>query len=369
MSSSDTRGDFESVRGWLLFFCVSLTILNPLAWGGGLVSFINMDLAGESFDALRAARIVDTTYGFGVVTFGFLAGIALWRREAGAVHVARVFLVAQLAYAAISPVMYVAIGTEGQQFVVAGIRGAVGALGYGLIWYLYLGMSKRVRSTFPTTDKATPRGSLLNLVARNPRVGLRVALGVAIAGIVTSYSHHLVFAVEMSLSDGTTGHASVGDGIIALSVGRSVLEGLLFGLLAVVVRSDRLLPIIWSAVFVALVIITRSVLGNGFPTWIGLVSLVAVGFFLMAAVTVSLKLWGLRFWALTGGITAGQLAAQLLLISLYLAMGESWEIIVEFLWGWDFIVDGLIYGLAIYIALYPPTRRAGPGTDLSHALA
>ncbi len=75
------------VGGWLLFLCVSLTILSPVAT---VISLIySFSQAGPFFDdypGLMRVCMADVFLSGALMIFSVYAGVALWRRKANAVR-------------------------------------------------------------------------------------------------------------------------------------------------------------------------------------------------------------------------------------------------------------------------------------------
>jgi hypothetical protein len=133
---------YKGVRGWLLFFCISLTILNPL----GLFSEL-----GRQGKTLVTSSVFDWLL-ITISGFGIYAGVLLWRVAPGAVKMAKAFLWTQLIFFVILALVLItphflssgnAVSDVGQIVVII-MRSA----GYFLIWYLYLNRSIRVKATY-----------------------------------------------------------------------------------------------------------------------------------------------------------------------------------------------------------------------------
>ena len=135
----------KGVKGWLLFFCVILTIINPLATVG--VYLLNF----SGFSALHFFGIIDKFWITLITLFGMYAGISLWAVRPKAVTLTKAYLVTMAAYA-----LYIA----GYKFYILipsgrdsnGVIQSVMALFRMLIWvgiwYSYLTKSKRVNATY-----------------------------------------------------------------------------------------------------------------------------------------------------------------------------------------------------------------------------
>lgn len=128
---------YKGVRGWLLFFCISLTIGVPL----GL-----MARAGEllTYGSLSASdRIAIRIFVIALSAPAVFVGIGLWRLAPGAVRNAKAYLWFNLACAMASFII-AALG----HITGADIKLLFGSTGYSFIWLWYLNSSKRIKDTY-----------------------------------------------------------------------------------------------------------------------------------------------------------------------------------------------------------------------------
>jgi len=142
----------QGVRGWLLFFCVTLVFLNPLATFGifGL-SLFQLTPLFKSFPGLLILSTVDGLASLILMSFSVYAGVSLWRIRPGAVRLAKMFLVAGVVYLLISPLFMLLAGLPDGAAVSAlpdAYLTAGRSLLYYAIWFNYLTTSKRVRATY-----------------------------------------------------------------------------------------------------------------------------------------------------------------------------------------------------------------------------
>ncbi len=102
MNSGDEK--LKGVRGWLLLFCFSLTVLDPVAVIVNL--FTAADAAKPYFaqdPGLMRLVLANGVAGIALSVFSLYAGISLWRRLPGAPAVARKYLLTVLAYSVLAP--------------------------------------------------------------------------------------------------------------------------------------------------------------------------------------------------------------------------------------------------------------------------
>lgn len=143
---------YKGVGGWLLFFCISITILSPLLTLGNLLTGWNDgQRVFEYFPAFFAIMVVDTVLSLCLTAFGIFTGICLWRIRPGAVQKAKLYLFIYLGYQVVSSVLPYMAGLPAavnqaisQQTVKSIMQGSV----YFAIWFTYLVKSKRVQNTY-----------------------------------------------------------------------------------------------------------------------------------------------------------------------------------------------------------------------------
>ena len=137
---------YKGVRGWLLWFCIALTILMPLITSFKLVSlYIQLYPFFNTFPPLLVIFIVDFVLSIGLTVFSIYTGIALWRIRPKAVKIAMTFLWVYLGYSILISLLPLLVGlplpTEvAERIVLAMLSFAV--------WYSYLVYSKRVKATY-----------------------------------------------------------------------------------------------------------------------------------------------------------------------------------------------------------------------------
>ncbi len=128
--SSRDRG-LQGVGGWLLFFCIALIILGPLATFAEVMSLSNIDAAGMILEFARAG-------------FGIVVGIFLWNVR----PVAFTLLWVYFAFVALMGILGIIGFAVLEQKRPEDLTVSVRALIYVVVWFLYFHQSKRVRVTF-----------------------------------------------------------------------------------------------------------------------------------------------------------------------------------------------------------------------------
>ena len=146
------------VKGWLLVFCVLLTIVVPLLalWNlvseWAVVAHIAEGPYADYLSTIRLIVVLNEMVAIPLAAFGVYAGIALWSVKPNAVRIAKIGLVASLAYNLLWPLVLEAVSDLPREIHNAMIselaNGARNALISFAIWFTYLYRSKRVRATY-----------------------------------------------------------------------------------------------------------------------------------------------------------------------------------------------------------------------------
>jgi hypothetical protein len=152
LTSTPAEPRYKGVGGWLLLFCLGLTVFSPLLTIGSLAaSYSDSSQYFDQFPGLLVVTVIDTLLSVGLMAFSIYAGTGLWRIRPGAVQMAKRYLLCFLGYhvvAAILPFM-AGLPSEANEAMIAQIakdtfRGVI----FVAIWYSYLNKSKRVSATY-----------------------------------------------------------------------------------------------------------------------------------------------------------------------------------------------------------------------------
>ena len=136
----------KGVKGWLLWSCIGLTIIMPLATAFYLVSgYDQLSPSFSSYPNLRQYFLVQSVLGIGLTLYGIYTGIALWRVSRNAVNIAFTFLWVYLGCNFLMLLLPFLFGLSVRGGVWEKIVFAI--LSY-TVWYLYLLCSKRVKATY-----------------------------------------------------------------------------------------------------------------------------------------------------------------------------------------------------------------------------
>ena len=156
---------YKGVAGWLLFFCISLTVIGPLITLGSLVgAYSDSSKYFNQFPGLLAITVIDTILSLGVMGLSIYAGIGLWRIRPGAVQMAKRYLLCFLGYHAVTaflPFMAGLPSAANEAMIAQVAKDTFRGIIYVAIWYSYLNKSLRVRATY---EKGTEVGSGLETV-------------------------------------------------------------------------------------------------------------------------------------------------------------------------------------------------------------
>ena len=148
----------QGIRGWLLLFCLSMT-MRPLITAYTLIAlFPVFTTRTDPFAILLGYSLITTVF----IGFGLYSAFLLWTVHKNAVITAKVYLVCFLIYwilLALSPFL---LPSDMQTshlatFFLIFQKQLPTAIGYFLIWFSYLCVSKRVANTYtPQASPTTP---------------------------------------------------------------------------------------------------------------------------------------------------------------------------------------------------------------------
>jgi len=136
-----------SVGGWLKFFCIVLTVINPLAY---IVQFFAFSGLFGVDDGLDGYIIISIITGISMAILSIRAGISLWKQKPNAVRIAKNYLLINLG-CGISLILF-ALGAFPSEFSAAAGdefgKDFARNIAFFSIWYTYLSKSKRVKATY-----------------------------------------------------------------------------------------------------------------------------------------------------------------------------------------------------------------------------
>jgi len=144
----------KGVGGWLVFFCVGLTILSPLASLGQIA--LSWEQSKPAFDMYPSIRTAITFENLGMVAilvYGFVVGCMIWSGNRNGRTLARRYLLIRLfGFFGVEIVVMLIMSGLSSEIMAAVIGVVVGAqfreLVYFLVWWFYFKKSKRVSNTY-----------------------------------------------------------------------------------------------------------------------------------------------------------------------------------------------------------------------------
>ena len=157
VEKSPTTGP-RGIGGWLLFFCIALTILGPLWWIVRInYDWMNLQPAIDRFPAAKPAVFFEIAGSAAIVLYGFIIGCLIWRGVSYGKHIAKQYLLIRLlALAGVELVTFGLMSDLPRATVDAGIVAAITtaiaqyawAAVFSLVWWFYFKRSVRVRNTY-----------------------------------------------------------------------------------------------------------------------------------------------------------------------------------------------------------------------------
>ena len=146
----------KGVGGWLVFFCIAITILIPVA--NLLQMAIGWSMAEDGFARYPLLKGISLWENFGwsvLFVYGIIVGCIIWSGSPKGRSVARVFLMVRLfAFIGVEVVALLMLltGDLPGEVIAFGFFGAFGvcinAVGFCLAWWFYFKKSERVRNTY-----------------------------------------------------------------------------------------------------------------------------------------------------------------------------------------------------------------------------
>lgn len=144
----------KGVGGWLVFFCVSLTILSPLVVLSQTAStWAQLAPVIDSYPALTRAILFESIGTGALAVYGIIVGIMIWSGSLKGRKMAKTFLLIRLvAFIAIEGITVAMISDLPTQMLEGAISGAVTSvfqvLIYTAVWWSYFKKSVRVKNTY-----------------------------------------------------------------------------------------------------------------------------------------------------------------------------------------------------------------------------
>jgi hypothetical protein len=144
----------KKIGGWLVFFCVGLTILSPIFSLRKMVStWVSCQFAFASYPILKTVLIWESGCSIALLIYGFVVGVMIWSGNPAGRSIAKRFLLMRLCgFLTMELIAFIMMSELPDSLDIGVLGGLAGVvireLGYFLIWWLYFIKSKRVRNTY-----------------------------------------------------------------------------------------------------------------------------------------------------------------------------------------------------------------------------
>ena len=172
-SGEKVQTQYKGVRGWLLFFCLSLTIFVPLFTLYNIISAYN-EISSQFYQLPNLLNLVIIA---GLSTFSIYVGIKVWRVKPGAVRIAKNYLLLYLGYMVLGILFLLFDSLQaGVDKAIIGelARVVIPSFTNFALWYSYLSKSKRVKATFSAVE------SNLEITAPNTNIYTKLFISCSI---------------------------------------------------------------------------------------------------------------------------------------------------------------------------------------------
>lgn len=149
----------KGVGGWLLFFCVSLTIIYPLVTLGLMAnSWKTSKQIFERFpywETMSKGMLYEYAIYSGILIYGFRVGYKIWRGSPQGRNLAYDYLFVRLFWSLVAKIwaFYNCFGYGMPEPLVrenidSAVAGGISEIAYFVLWMAYLKRSKRVKATY-----------------------------------------------------------------------------------------------------------------------------------------------------------------------------------------------------------------------------
>lgn len=146
----------KGIRGWLLFFCVAITILGPIGWMTNLSNgWESIDKLNYIYPSLKIFMWINTIYTLALIPYSIYTGIKIWKGNPQGKKIAEKYLIIRIIFTTCSMIFLgaflITCNIPGQA-VSAGlealVKGIFKELVFFAIWKTYFKKSKRVKNTY-----------------------------------------------------------------------------------------------------------------------------------------------------------------------------------------------------------------------------
>jgi hypothetical protein len=134
----------SGVGGWLLFYCIGLSILVPL--------LISMQIFSWAYLLHANVRLVNKTFILGTVQelYGAVVGVFLWMGRPVSLFLLKIYfiIVGVSTLVSLLGLVQLALNAHTKMYAVRGFVTEIISMGFTIIWFVYFRKSQRVRNTY-----------------------------------------------------------------------------------------------------------------------------------------------------------------------------------------------------------------------------
>jgi hypothetical protein len=140
----------KGVNGWLLWLCITITILVPYSIANALKELLKDYLLYQYDKNILLILICTIVLYILLLIFSIYVGLRLWNVKPKAVKIAKIFLLGQFIVSLIIfIILYLIIPAGGNEKLLGELLGdTIKSLFFFIIWYIYLNNSTRVSNTY-----------------------------------------------------------------------------------------------------------------------------------------------------------------------------------------------------------------------------
>lgn len=144
----------QGVGGWLLFFCIILTIISPLLTISQLASgWQEVKPVFNKFPSIKTAMIWESIGILALGVYGFIVGCIIWNGSLKGRVIAKGFLLVRLlGFIAIEILAFAILSDLPPEIIIEAVRyyfyAVLREIVFFSIWWLYFQKSKRVKNTY-----------------------------------------------------------------------------------------------------------------------------------------------------------------------------------------------------------------------------
>jgi len=144
------------VKGWLLFFCISLIFIGPMISLPLIFLYLVNNNPFNYYPLPSLILDIDIIVSTLILLSGIYVGITIWILRPNSIRYANIFLNVYLGYTILSfliifilvPSNDISYNSETLEFFSDTFRETIYSIGYVIVWRLYLKKSERVKNTF-----------------------------------------------------------------------------------------------------------------------------------------------------------------------------------------------------------------------------